>query len=203
MAEAKTYSRIWLKNVIISFAPGVFTASAAQGSTKEKYNCAALIEKNDTANLKLLSDAVVNAAQIKWPSNFQERLAELKAADRLPLHNGDGKASKAGYKGRFYINASNDIRPLVLDANKTPLTAADGKPYSGSIVNLFVEIWAQDNKHGKRINASLLGVQFVRDGERLAGGSVATADDFEAIPGSETPDGGVNAEQTDPSALFE
>jgi hypothetical protein len=48
-----------------------------------------------------------------------------------------------------------------------------------------VEVWAQDNQHGKRINASLLGVQFVRDGEKLAGGSTATADDFEAIPGAD------------------
>ena len=29
---------------------------------------------------------------------------------------------------------------------------------------------------------SLLGVQFVKDGERLAGGGVAAADDFEALP---------------------
>jgi hypothetical protein len=28
----------------------------------------------------------------------------------------------------------------------------------------------------------LLGVQFTKDGERLAGGGVAAADDFEAIP---------------------
>jgi hypothetical protein len=32
------------------------------------------------------------------------------------------------------------------------------------------------------VNASLLGVQHVKDGERLAGGGVAAADDFEAIP---------------------
>jgi hypothetical protein len=106
----------------------------------------------------------------------------LKAGDRLPVHNGDAKATSAGYSGNYYINAGNTIRPLVLDANKAPLTPADGKPYSGCYVNAIVEIWAQDNQHGKRINASLLGVQFVRDGEKLAGGSVATADDFEEIP---------------------
>ena len=62
---------------------------------------------------------------------------------------------------------------------------------------MFIECWAQDNKHGKRINFSLLGVQFVRDGERLAGGSVATADDFEPLPGATDA-----APAGDPASLF-
>uniref|UniRef100_T1HEF4 Uncharacterized protein n=2 Tax=cellular organisms TaxID=131567 RepID=T1HEF4_RHOPR len=36
-----------------------------------------------------------------------------------------------------------------------------------------------DNNFGKRINASLGGVQFLRDGDAFAGGGVATPDDFE------------------------
>jgi hypothetical protein len=124
-------------------------------------------------------------------------LKQLKAADRLPVHSGDAKASSAGYAGNYYLNSGNLIRPLVLDSNKAPLTAADGKPYSGCYVNAMIEVWAQDNQHGKRVNASLLGVQFVRDGERLAGGSVATADDFEPIPGATDA-----APAGDPSSLF-
>ena len=54
-------------------------------------------------------------------------------------------------------------------------------------VNAIIEIWPQDNQFGKRVNASLLGVQFVKDGERLAGGGVAAADDFEAISGAADP----------------
>ncbi|EOA7521129.1 ssDNA-binding protein, partial [Escherichia coli] len=34
---------------------------------------------------------------------------------------------------------------------------------------------------GKRINASLGGVQFLRDGDAFAGGGVASADDFDDI----------------------
>jgi hypothetical protein len=60
--------------------------------------------------------------------------------------------------------------------------ASSGKPYSGCYVNAVIELWAQDNKFGKRINASLMGVQFLRDGQRLSGGGVASADDFQAIP---------------------
>jgi hypothetical protein len=44
-----------------------------------------------------------------------------------------------------------------------------------------VEIWAQDNNYGKRINASLKGVQFVRDGDAFAGGGAASPDEFEDL----------------------
>ena len=64
----------------------------------------------------------------------------------------------------------------------TDLETTDGRPYSGCQVNFIIDVWAQANKWGNRINATLLGVQFVGDGPRLAGGSVATAEDFQAIP---------------------
>jgi hypothetical protein len=45
-----------------------------------------------------------------------------------------------------------------------------------------VELWAQDNQYGKRINASLGGVQFAKDGESFGGGgNVVEADDFDDL----------------------
>ncbi|MWN55950.1 ssDNA-binding protein, partial [Escherichia coli] len=52
---------------------------------------------------------------------------------------------------------------------------------AGCYVNAVIDIWAQDNNFGKRINASLGGVQFLRDGDAFAGGGVASADDFDDI----------------------
>jgi hypothetical protein len=69
----------------------------------------------------------------------------------------------------------------VLDGLKNPLVAADGKPYAGCYVNTTVEFWAQDNSYGKGIRCTLLGVQFLRDGDAFSAGSVATPDDFEAL----------------------
>jgi hypothetical protein len=177
-------NRLTIKDVRIAYAQGIFTARAAKPGDKEKYGAAFLFPATHPA-AKELAAAVIKAAKAKWGDKSDAMLAQLKAADRLPVHNGDTKASSTGYAGNLYLNAGNAIRPLVLDSNKAPLTAADGRPYSGCYVNAILEVWAQDNQHGKRINASLLGVQFVRDGERLAGGSTASADDFEAIPGAE------------------
>ena len=73
------------------------------------------------------------------------------------------------------------LRPLVVDADKSPLVAEDGKPYSGCYVNASVELWPQDNNYGKRVNATLMGVQFFRDGESFSGGGVASEDDFDDV----------------------
>ena len=189
-------NRITIKDVRIAYAQGIFEARAAKPGDKAKYG-AAFIFGRDHPALKELSVAVVKAAMARWGDKTDDTLKQLKAADRLPVHSGDAKASSAGYAGNFYLNAGNLIRPLVLDSNKAPLTAADGRPYSGCYVNAILEVWAQDNQHGKRVNASLLGVQFVRDGERLAGGSVASADDFEPIPGATEA-----APAGDPASLF-
>lgn len=121
-------------------------------------------------------------AEEKWGAKAAEMFAALKAGDKLCLHDGDAKADKEGYKGNLYLSASNKIKPLVIDGNKSPLIASSGKPYSGCYVNGVIDLWAQDNRFGKRINASLQGVQFLRDGIRLSGGGVASADDFQAIP---------------------
>lgn len=194
MAEVvKQDNRLTIKDVRIAYAQGVFEARSAKPGDKAKYGAAFIIGRDHPA-LKEISEVVVRVAKARWADKADEVLKQLKAADRLPIHSGDAKASSAGYAGNYYFNAGNLIRPLVLDSNKAPLTAADGKPYSGSYGNVRVEVWAQDNQHGRRINFSLLGYMFVRDGERLAGGSVATADDFEAIPGTE---GGASATSAD------
>jgi len=118
----------------------------------------------------------------KWKDKAAEIFAGLKAGDKLCLHDGASKPGKEGYAGVMFVSASNKLKPLVIDGNKSPLSATSGKPYSGCYVNARIQLWPQDNKWGKRINASLMGVQFLRDGERLSGGGVASADDFQAIP---------------------
>jgi hypothetical protein len=134
----------------------------------------------------LLKTAMVQAAKNKWGDKWEIHYSACKASDKLAVHDGAAKAQYAGYAGNLFLNANNPLKPLVIGGapdGRGPLTAADGKIYPGARVNMKVEIWAQDHpQHGKRINASLMGLQFFKDGERLAGGAVASADDFAAIP---------------------
>jgi hypothetical protein len=176
-------ARVQLKEVRLTF-PQLFDAKQVNGQGDPKFSAAFLIDKKHP-QLAELKTAISAAATEKWGAKAGDVLKQLQAGDKLCLHDGDAKSDYDGYAGHFFINASNKIRPLVIGPDRAPLTATDGKPYSGCYVNAIVEIWPQDNQFGKRVNASLLGVQFVKDGERLAGGGVAAADDFEEIPQAE------------------
>ena len=91
------------------------------------------------------------------------------------------KATLDGYEGNLYLNGYNAVRPTVVDRDTTPLVAADGKPSSGCYVVAILDVWAQDNQYGKKINAQLQGVQFFKDGDAFAGGKAADAGDFAPI----------------------
>jgi hypothetical protein len=176
--------KIRLENVRLAF-PNLFEPKAAKAGQKAKYSAAFIFPKDHPA-VAIIRDAMVEVAKAKWGDKWESIYASLRAADKLAVHDGDAKSEYGGYAGNLFVNASNEVRPLVLGGGpdgKAPLSASDGKPYSGCYVNALVELWAQAHaEHGKRINASLMGVQFFKDGERLSGGATAAADDFDAIP---------------------
>lgn len=176
-------TRVRINDVRFNFTNNLFTAGKAKGndSGKEKFSVVAIFGR-EHPQIAEIKAALLDAATAKWAAKAPEVLKQLAAGDRICLHDGDAKSDHAGYAGNYFINASNELRPLVIGPNRENLVAADGKPYSGSYGNIILEFWAQDNQFGKRVNASLLGVQHTKDGERLSGGGVAAADDFEAIP---------------------
>lgn len=127
-------------------------------------------------DLPKIAAAIEAVGAAKWRDQWPAVKAALKGQDRLCLHKGDiTKAGKPEYAGLFYLGASNERRPTVVDGDRTPLTNADGRPYSGCYVNAIVEIWAMDNQFGKRINATLTGVQFLRHGDAFSAGPRAAA----------------------------
>lgn len=180
--------KIRLDNVRLAF-PNLFEPKAAKAGQKAKFSASFIFPKDHPA-VATLRDAMQAVAKAKWGDKWEDIYNALRAGDKLAVHDGDAKADYAGYKGNLFINASNEVRPLVLGGGpdgRAPLSASDGKPYAGCYVNAMVEIWAQQHaEHGKRINASLMGVQFATDGERLSGGATAAADDFAPIPQAAT-----------------
>ena len=180
MAEpAKNENVVVLNNVRLSF-PVLFKPEQVNGEGDEKFSASFLITPDDTANLSKVTAAMQRVAKSKWSDKAVENYKKLKAADRLAVHDGNLK-EYAGYEGMLYIHAGNTVRPLVVDRNpKIVLAERDGRPYSGCYVNCSLEIWAQDNKYGKRINATLRGVQFFADGEAFSGGGVANSDEFDS-----------------------
>jgi hypothetical protein len=185
MATENANVEVKLQNVRLSFAH-IWTAKAFGDDPdgKKKFNCAFLIPKSDTKQIEAIKAAAAKAKQAKWGANPPKI-----GSDKLCLRDGD-EQEYDGYAGHYFLTASNAKRPVIVDRNKTPLTEADGKPYSGSYVNAVVRIWCQDNKWGKRINASLEGIQFYKDGDAF-GAPPLSEDAFEEF--SDDDEGGAPA----------
>lgn len=171
--------KVALENVRLAF-PDLWEARAFNGEGEAKFGASFLFPKDHPA-VKKLEEAFETVAKEKWTAKASAVLKALRAADNICLHDGDAKAELAGYEGNYYVSARTSTRPLVIDRDRSTLAKADGKPYGGCYVNAIVDVWAQDNGFGKRINAQLAGVQFVKDGDAFSGGGAASPDEFDDL----------------------
>lgn len=172
--------KIVLKNVRAAFLK-VFKAEAVNGGDKPVFGGSWLIEPTDP-QIKMIEKAMEEVAKEKWGAKAPGIMKEMKAGGKLCLKDGNSKASYDGFEGMMFVSSTSATRPLTLDRQKNPLTEEDGVLYSGCYVNVSLELWAQDNQFGKRINAQLGGVQFVKDGDAFGGGgSAADEADFEDL----------------------
>jgi len=172
--------KIKLPNVRLSF-PSVFHKASFNGN-ETKYEATFLLSKKDHA-------ALIEEIKAAVAGKMKNDLKGAKLApDKICLRDGD-LAEYEGYEGHMSLKASNSKRPMVINKDRTPLTEDDNVIYGGCYVNAIIELWAQDNNYGKRINANLLGIQFHKDGEPFGGGGVSVkADDFDDFGDSDDND---------------
>jgi hypothetical protein len=163
---------IVLKNVRLSF-PQIWTPKAFAQGQDPRFNANFLIDKETQGDLiKKLEAAIADVAKEKWKD---------KVPKGLKICMGDGEEKDYdGYDGSMYVSASTKVRPVIVDQKKNPLAEEDGKPYAGCYVNAAISLWSQDNQWGRRVNATLDAIQFVKDGEAF-GGKKVTADVFGEI----------------------
>lgn len=171
--------KVKLSNVRLAF-PELWEAKQFDGSGDFKFSATFLIPK-DHPVLKELESAIKQVATAKWGAKAESILASIRGNNqKFCLRDGAEKPDYEGYQDQYFIRASNKVRPLVIDRDRTPLIAQDGRPYSGCYVNATITIFTYENK-GKGIAASLGGVQFFRDGDAFKGGGTASEDDFEDL----------------------
>lgn len=183
MSNEEKPGKIMLKDVRISF-PDLFHAKAVNAGDKPKYGAQFLIPK-DSPIVKAIMKEMEETAKLKWGNKAAATLTQLKAAGKTFFTDGDLKGYE-GYEGHYCVSARNVQRPTVINRDKSPVTEEDGVFYSGCRVNAIIYLWAQDNNYGKRINATLSGVQFFADAEAFSGGpSAAKADEFETYGDAE------------------
>jgi len=164
-------SKIMLTNVRLSF-PSLFKKSSFDGK-EGKYEATFLLPKKDIATYKAINEAIeaaISEAKVKIP------------ADKRFIKDGDS-IEYDGFADCWAIKAGNSTRPLVINRDRSPITEDDEIVYAGCYVNAQIGVWIQNNQYGKRVNANLYGVQFVKNGEPFGTKAVAEVEDFEEVEG--------------------
>ena len=182
---------IKVQDVRLAFA-NLFEAKAMVGATgadanKKRYGCTLIIQPDHPA-IPQIKARIEAAATEKWKGNAAGMLASIIeqgrcAYSKVPKRNKKGEVY-AGFEGMYSIAANRSEkqgRPEVFDADKTPLGEKVGRPYNGCYVNGYIDIWA-DDRWGPRICATLVAVQFRRDGDAFGGGGARVSmDDLEDV----------------------
>jgi hypothetical protein len=187
---------VLLKNVRLSF-PDLFKPGKPMNEgDAPKYGGQFIIVKGTEAETAV-KNAMMQTAQETFGANWQAIVGAMEKSKKC-LRNGNDNLDKEGnirdgYKDSMYVVARNKAKPALVDAKKNVdgsfkyLTEVDGKPYGGCFVNVKIDIKAMKAKEKipNQIYASLLAVQFLRDGEAF-GAAPGTPEGFDDEGGPET-----------------
>lgn len=171
-------SKIKIGNARLSF-PSLFQTAKFNNEDTGKYEATFILDKVEHAEL-------IDQIKSRVNTLMKEELKTKIAADKICLKDGDDMA-RPEYEGTYVIKASTRRRPLVIKRDKTPIVEDDNIVYAGCYVNAVISLWAQNNSWGKRVNAQLDGVQFVKDGEAFGDAGI-DADVFDEFGGDSEDD---------------
>lgn len=172
-----------LKNVRLSF-PHIWQPQANKfnPAAEPKFGAALIIPKVHP-QLDEVRALITSIMRDTWGAQLSN--PHFLAKIEVCLRDGEEKVDKDGYgPDVMFFNAYNKKRPTIVDADRTPLTEADGRPYGGCYVNAFISFYAQKSHGRLGVNAGLEGLQFFRDGEAFGGGVRVEPDMFDDVTGA-------------------
>ncbi len=116
---------------------------------------------------------------------IEERIAELLkenkvkslASDKKFLRDGD-ESGKEDYEGHWTVSARETRRPPLRDRQNNVVEPEDANEVfqPGYWGDILIRPWYQNNSYGKRVNAGLSSVQFVRKDETFGEGRISDED---------------------------
>ena len=156
------------------------------GSEAEpKYSMVAILPKDTHEEAKkLLVDAI--AALLK--ENKDAKVAK----DKRFIRDGDD-AEKEEYEGAYTVSANELRKPKCRDrAGELIELPEDIRELfkSGYWFNVLIRPWFQDNDYGRRVNAGLVGIQFVKKDKTFGEGEIDDSDAWDAVEGDDGMDDG-------------
>ena len=181
-------TRIMLKNVVLAFPALAEPQSFGEG--EPAYGAKFPIKPNSEQQ-KAIEAAMLAEAKEAWKDKADSVLDMLAEDGKLCFTKKVYRSKKTGepyqgFDGAHFLSTRNaKTQPTVFNQYGEEVTSKsdiEAKAFSGAVVNASIEIWAQDNKWGRRINCTLRGVMLTGEGENFGGGSSpAGADEFAAF----------------------
>lgn len=147
-----------IDNVRLSY-PHLATAQEGDDGSK-KFGATFLLDKEihgDTAlALSELAAAKAKEAKVKVPSS------------KYFIKDGDVDGNdKPENENMFMVVAREKKRPVCRDSDLEEIDVGNIEEilYGGCYVSCLINPWVQDNKYGKRVNANLRSIKFLKDGD--------------------------------------
>lgn len=189
---------IRLTKARISYASGLWNASAAVEGGLKKHNCDFLIGEDTkverrTADGKWVATTIKEAQEltaveafkgdkkkaVSWLDDLDARQKSVRSGNKNKDKNGE---VRPGYEDCDYVHATSKTRMPVYRANRTVVNSEDESPvYSGCYVVARVSLYCNLKPGQKGLFCSLQGTQFHSDGDSFGGGRAADSGDFEEI----------------------
>ena len=170
--------------------PKMFTPQAFDDGGPKRFEATFLLDPSNPDHAAKIKEIKI-ATRALMTEAFGPDFDPKELRDRVCFGEGNKKAKiPDGYADMFFVNTANTTRPAVANRSGGPVVEGDEQcPYGGCFVNGTFTFWAQNNKFGKRINANLRGVQFVKDGEAFGREPINAEDEFEAMEDNTPADG--------------
>ncbi len=170
----------------VSF-PNVFKPRANFEGQKPAYSVQMLFEKD--ADLKVLRQAVVDAATAKWGD--KSKWPKFK----YPVFKDGNEKNLDNYKDKIVVEARTIQKPGLIDQKRQDIIDAS-EFYAGCYARATVTCYAYSHMGNNGVSFGLQNIQKVKDGEAFSGKRNAK-DEFETI---EDLDGEAETEEFEPSA---
>lgn len=144
----------------------------------EKYSVSLIIPKSDTKTIEAIEKAVEAALQ-DGVGKFGGKIPP-RGSLKLPLRDGDTDRDDEAYADCYFINASTQTPPQIVDQRVQPVLDR-AEVYSGCYGNVSVTFYPFNVDGNRGVAAGLGNIQKVRDGDPLGGAPTRAADEFEAV----------------------
>lgn len=172
-----------------------------------KFVATLLIPK--TADLTVLKDVIVKAAQLAWPNLNITQISQV----RTPFRDGDERKQQPGMEGCFYIKCKSNYKPAIFGLDRKeylgPIKAGDYVRFgvtawafklnmdrevaqalkqAGKLVQEGVDEQGRQTFWRPAVTFLLNNVQFRREGPAFGGGASADVFDDGDAPAAGQPD---------------